>query len=53
MRIQEPVINKELVKQIKKELKLNEDIISFLVSTALVFNVFEDIFLEKYIYSFI
>ena len=31
MRIQEPVINKELVKQIKKELKLNEDIISFLV----------------------
>lgn len=31
MKIQEPVINKELVKQIKKELHLNEDIVSFLV----------------------
>lgn len=29
MKIQEPVINKELVKQIKKELQLNEDIVSF------------------------
>lgn len=29
MKIQEPVINKELVKQIKKELHLNEDIVSF------------------------
>ena len=48
MKIQEPVINKELVKQIKKELHLNEDIVSFLVGRGYDKNTIDLLTNNKY-----